>query len=65
MKHPSPAKPESLPAPPAFAALKRAAKRALEEARRTGTACYVLEGEMLVDIAKRKPARRSAGKKKK
>lgn len=65
MKHPSPAKPGTLQLPPAFAALKRAAKKALEEARRTGTPCYVLEGGKLVDIAKRKPKRRAAAKKKK
>ena len=59
------AKPESVQLPVALAALKRAAQKALEVARRTGTPCYVLEGGKLVDIAKRKPARRSAGKKKK
>ncbi len=53
---------EELPDPlPAF---ERAAKKALEEARHTGTPCYVLEGGKLVDIAKRTPKRRAAAKKK-
>ena len=38
---------------PVLRALERAAKNALELARRTGTACYVLEGGKIVDIAKR------------
>lgn len=37
----------------ADAALKRAALRARETARRTGTACWVLKDGRLVDIAKR------------
>jgi len=39
---------------PALKALRRAAKKALELARQTGTACYVLENGRIVDIAKRK-----------
>ncbi|OGA52067.1 MAG: hypothetical protein A3F74_22950 [Betaproteobacteria bacterium RIFCSPLOWO2_12_FULL_62_58] len=35
----------------AHAALKRAARRALETARRTGTPCYVMRHGKLVDIA--------------
>jgi len=46
--------------PPALRALERAAKNALELARRTGTACYVLENGKIVDIAKRR--RRGQGK---
>ena len=34
------------------AALKRAARRALETARRTGTPCYVMENGKIVDIAR-------------
>jgi hypothetical protein len=44
-------------------ALKRAGKNALELARQTGTPCYVMEGNKIVDIAKRgraKKKRRSA-----
>ena len=37
----------------ALPAFERAAKNALELAMRTGTACYVLEGGKIVDIAKR------------
>jgi hypothetical protein len=37
----------------ALKALRRAAKRALELARRTGTPCYVMENGRIVDIAKR------------
>jgi hypothetical protein len=33
-------------------ALKRAARRALETARRTGTPCYVMENGEIVDIAR-------------
>jgi hypothetical protein len=40
------------PMPPALKALRRAAKRALELARLTGTPCYVLRGGQIVDIAK-------------
>jgi hypothetical protein len=38
---------------PVLQALQRAARNALELARRTGTACYVLEDDKIVDIAKR------------
>jgi diaminopimelate decarboxylase len=45
-------------------ALKRAAKSALKLAQETGTPCYVMEGNKIVDIAKRgrakKKKRRSA-----
>ena len=45
-------------------ALKRAAKNALELVQQTGTPCYVMEGNKIVDIAKRgkakKKKRRSA-----
>jgi len=34
------------------AALKRAARRALETARRTGTPCYVMKDGKIVDIAR-------------
>jgi len=34
------------------AALKRAARRALETARRTGTPCYVMQHGKLIDIAR-------------
>ena len=43
-------------------ALKRAAKNALELARQTGTACYVMEGNKIVDIAKRGRAKPKAKK---
>jgi hypothetical protein len=39
--------------PPALKALRRAAKKALELARQTGTPCHVLENGRIVDIAKR------------
>ena len=42
------------PMPPALKALRRAAKKALELARQTGTPCYVLGNGRIVDIAKRK-----------
>ena len=38
----------------AWAALTRAAKRALALARRTGTPCWVMRAGKLVDIAKRR-----------
>lgn len=38
---------------PVLQALSRAANSALELARRTGTACYVLEDDKVVDIAER------------
>lgn len=48
----------------ALAALRRAAKNALKLAQETGTPCYVMEGNKIVDIAKRgrakKKKRRSA-----
>jgi hypothetical protein len=42
----------------ALAALKRAAKNAIELARRTGTPAWVLENGKLIDAAK--PARKTA-----
>ena len=45
------------------AALKRAARRALATARRTGTPCYVMQDGELVDIARAGRApRRSASR---
>lgn len=44
-------------------ALKRAAKNALDLARQTGTPCYVMEGNKIVDIAKRGRAKTKAKKK--
>ena len=44
-------------------ALKRAAKNALELARLTGTPCYVMEGNKIVDIAKRGRTKTKAKKK--
>jgi hypothetical protein len=46
------------PKPEALAALERAAKKAVELARRTGTPAYVMEGDKIVDIARRRPAKR-------
>ncbi|HLW68186.1 MAG TPA: hypothetical protein VKS79_22910 [Gemmataceae bacterium] len=43
--------------PPALNALRRAAKKAVGFARRTGTPAYVLEGGKIVDIASR-PAKK-------
>ena len=40
--------------PPALKALRRAAKKAVELARLTGTPAYVLENGRIVDIAKRR-----------
>ena len=40
--------------PDALKALRRAAKKAVELARLTGTHAYVLENGRIVDIAKRK-----------
>ena len=37
--------------PPALRALQRAARKAVEEAKRTGTPAYVLRGDEVVDIA--------------
>jgi hypothetical protein len=42
------------PEPPALKALRRAAKKAVELARATGTHAYVLENGRIVDIARRK-----------
>jgi len=42
------------PVPDALKALRRAAKKAVELARLTGTHAYVLENGRIVDIAKRK-----------
>jgi hypothetical protein len=42
------------PVPDALQALRRAAKKAVELARLTGTHAYVLENGRIVDIAKRK-----------
>ena len=44
-------------------ALKRAAKKALELARQTGTPCYVMKGSKIVDIAKRGRAKTKAKRK--
>ena len=46
-----------------LAALKRAGKNALALARQTGTPCYVMEGNRIVDIAKRGRAKTKAKKK--
>ena len=43
--------------------LKRAGKSAVALARQTGTPCYVMEGKKMVDIAKRRPAKAKAKKK--
>ena len=47
----------------ALSALKRAGKNALALARQTGTPCYVMEGDKIVDIAKRGGAKAKAKKK--
>ncbi len=44
--------------PTALAALERAAVKAVELARRTGTHAYVLEGDKIVDVARRRPGKR-------
>lgn len=44
-------------------ALQRAAKNALDLARQTGTPCYVMEGNKIVDIDKRGQAKPKAKKK--
>jgi hypothetical protein len=44
--------------PPALIALRRAAKKAVELARQTGTSAYVLEGGKLVDAATRRPKKK-------
>ena len=41
------------PAPPALKALRRAAKKAVDLARLTGTPAYVLKNGQIVDVAKR------------
>jgi hypothetical protein len=46
-------------APPALLALRRAAKKAIELARTTGTSAYVLKDGHIVDAA---PARKSHGR---
>ena len=46
-----------------LAALKRAGKNALALARQTGTPCYVMEGNKIVDIARSRPAKAKAKKK--
>ncbi len=38
--------------PPALRALRRAARRAVELAKRTGTPAFVLQGDDVVNIAK-------------
>jgi len=43
-----------------LAALKRAAAKAIEIARRTGTHAYVLEGGKIVDAARRRPVKRKS-----
>jgi hypothetical protein len=48
--------------PPALVALERAAKKALELARRTGTPAYVLENGKIVDIAARSRGKRKRQK---
>ena len=44
-------------------ALKRAGKNAQALARQTGTPCYVMEGNKIVDIAKRGRTKTKAKKK--
>lgn len=56
-------KPKSELADKALIALKRAGKNALDLARQTGTACYVMEGNKIVDIAKRGRKKTKAKKK--
>jgi len=48
--------------PAALAALERAAKKAQEQARRTGTAAYVMENGRIIDVAARSPGKRGKGK---
>ncbi len=45
---------------PALVALRRAAKKAMELARQTGTPAYVLEGGRIVDATKRRARKRKA-----
>jgi hypothetical protein len=56
-------KAESALAGRALLALKRAGKNALELARQSGTPCYVMEGNKIVDIARSRPAKAKAKKK--
>jgi hypothetical protein len=56
-------KPTSDLADSALIALKRAGKNALALARQTGTPCYVMEGNKIVDIAKHGRAKSKAKKK--
>ena len=51
------------PVPDALKALRRAAKKAVELARLTGTPAYVLENGRIVDIAKRKRKTRKTRRK--
>jgi len=44
--------------PPALKALRRAAKRAVELARLTGTPAYVMDNGRIIDAAKRTRGRR-------
>jgi len=44
---------------PALVALERAAKKAHELARRTGTAAYVMENGKIINVAARSPAKRT------
>jgi len=41
-------------------ALKRAARKALETAKKTNTPCYIIKDGMIIDIAKRKSRTRGA-----
>jgi hypothetical protein len=45
--------------PDALPALERAAKKARELARRTGTAAYVMENGKIINIAARSPSKRT------
>jgi diaminopimelate decarboxylase len=47
----------------ALKALRRAAKNALKLARQTGTPCYVMERDKIVDIAERGRAKAKTKKK--
>lgn len=48
--------------PAALAALERAAKKAVERARQTGTAAYVMEQGRIVNIAARSQGKREKGR---
>lgn len=41
-------------------ALKRAARKALETAKKTNTPCYIVKDGVIIDIAKRKSRTRGA-----